>query len=373
MANMVVPCPACGLEVRQGQLNDHMFTICKVARKQMAPPSPGGGKSHRVGSPGRQRSGAGTERSSSSSSLRARSPASSRTPRSARSEGRKPVQPLAVQPADADGRVPCGRCGRKFAPDRIAQHQYICAQLKRGPAKPPAEVSERARQLASGGAPTQTRTPLGGRGGRGGGGGGTGARAASAGRGGARAAPRHLGPGWREQSHLLREAMQAAREGRAVRSGRASGDRGGGFVLDTEFDGSNFGGGGGGGGGGYGGGYGSGGRGGPPRSPTRLVAGANTFSSRSASKPARPTMAQRSHAAESQRLQEALMSSPQRGGRPPMRTQCNGMAIQGGGGYPGMSATNVRGGVLPGSGGMPGGFDPASNQTSRDNPLYRGY
>jgi len=39
---------------------------------------------------------------------------------------------LALADAEADGRVPCARCGRKFAPDRIAQHQYICSQLKRG-------------------------------------------------------------------------------------------------------------------------------------------------------------------------------------------------------------------------------------------------
>ena len=43
------------------------------------------------------------------------------------------------------------------------------------------------------------------------------------------------------------------------------------------------------------------------------------------------------------------------------------------GGFSGMAAMNGRGGILPGGGGTPGGFDPASNQTSRDNPLYRGY
>lgn len=363
MAKMVVACPACGLELRQGELNEHMFSYCKVARRQMAPPSPSGGKSHRSNSPQRQQRSI-TERAGSAG--RQRSPRPSRTPRSARSEGKKPREPLPVQEVGADGRVPCGRCGRKFAPDRIAQHQYICVQLRRGPAKPPHEVAERARQLASGLAFSAHIT--GGRGGGRGGRGGRGRGGATVQRGGGQMRPRRLGPGWREQSYQLQEAIRAARHGRGLRSSSIA--RGGGFVVDTDF--LSNGGGFSGGGGGYG--YAKGHGHHRPGSPARLAAGAHTFSSRTPSKPAKLTMAQRSHAAESARLEEQMMASPQRSSRPPMRTTCNGTVIHGGGGgFSGMAAMNGRGGILPGGGGTPGGFDPASNQTSRDNPLYRGY
>ena len=231
--------------------------------------------------------------------------------------------------AAPDGRVPCARCGRKFAPDRIAQHQFICVQLKRGPAKAAAEVGERAREIAAGGHHQPGYIAASRR-----------AASATARPGGRRqphaqhAAPKPKYSKWREQSLELQSAMRAAR-------GAPRLEQRGGYREVEAY-----------------GGYGA--RGMP-----------NTFSSCRPSKPASQTMAQRAHAAESQKLMEAALSSPQRR-QPVVRTQCNGAVIHGGGGgYPGVR--QQPGQSLPGSGGGPGGFDPLSNQTSPANPLYRGY
>mmetsp|Transcript_69891 Transcript_69891/g.116073 ORF Transcript_69891/g.116073 Transcript_69891/m.116073 type:complete len:340 (-) Transcript_69891:119-1138(-) len=117
MAIMVVPCPACGIEVQQGALNDHMNFGCKVARLRVP---------------------VGSHKKPLSNSQIHRGP---------KSDGRTRCKPpLPIAQADAEGRVPCARCGRKFAPDRIAKHQFICSQLKRGPAKPPGEVSSKRLQ-----------------------------------------------------------------------------------------------------------------------------------------------------------------------------------------------------------------------------------
>ena len=341
MARMVVPCPACGLEVRQGELNDHMFAQCKEARKAMAPQSPSGTTTSRSSGGRAQRSSSAsrrphTERSNSAKGLRSQAsrhalngPAEchGRTPKTERSQPPKAL-PMQMNEAAADGRVPCARCGRKFAPDRIAQHQFICVQLKRGPAKPAAEVGERAREIAAAGHHQPGYIAASRR--------GASAAARPDGRRQAyaqQAAPKPKYSKWREQSLELQSAMRAAR-------GAPRLEQRGGFRNVEAY-----------------GGYGA--RGMP-----------NTFSSGRPSKPVPQTMAQRAHAAESQRLQESALSSPQR--RAPVRTQCNGAVIHGGGGgFPGVR--QQPGQQLPGSGGGPGGFDPLSNQTSRDNPFYRGY
>jgi len=98
-AMMVLPCPACGMELRKHELNAHMLKCAKVNAR-------GGG---RVGS-GMGGGGA---------SAAAARPA------------------MALLPTGADGRVPCANCGRNFAPDRIAKHQYICSGLSHGPPKKP--------------------------------------------------------------------------------------------------------------------------------------------------------------------------------------------------------------------------------------------
>ena len=236
---------------------------------------------------------------------------------------------MEIGQADADGRVPCARCGRKFAPDRIAAHQYICTQLKRGPAKPPDEVRERAEAIVSSShniAPPKpssssaaaTRRP------------------ASNGRG--RPAPPPQKSNWRAQSNQLQEAMRAARAAR--------GAGGGGVVEVSDHRGG----------------------GGPAYRGKGFSCGPTVGRpSSSSSSGARPTMAQRKHAAEAHALEQAR-SPPKHGGNGRFRTQVDGSRI---GGYPGMAAMQ-GGGSGGGLGSLGGGFDPTSNQTSRDNPFYNG-
>ena len=107
---------------------------------------------------------------------------------------------LALAAKEQDGRVPCARCGRKFAPDRIAKHQYICSGLKHGPPRKPAQVATTAaRQVAS----TRTagmapRRQI-----------GQGGRAAMASQGRRRSSSSK----WQEQSQAFRQAIRAARGG----------------------------------------------------------------------------------------------------------------------------------------------------------------
>ena len=394
MAMMVVPCPACGLEIRQGELNEHMSLHCKVARQKMAPsplsshrtrPSthrstgsltPTSGK--RTPSSPSSRSRPQTERAGSSSG-RSRG-SSSYLPLSTGAKGSTaaPAAPMSIGVADADGRVPCARCGRKFAPDRIAQHQFICVQLKRGPAKPPDEVRERAEHLVTGsnwrpGMATRRQ-----------GGGAAPARAhqavrsrGAASRAPARpaAAPPQPQPGrWRAQSAELQEAMRAARA-----AGRQ--EVGGGW-------------GGGGGRGGCGGGR--DGRscasGGPSRVGQSVPAARGAMSGgRPGTKPGAQTMAQRKHAAEAAALHDAAAAGSSRnshrslvdGSRIATHTASAGSCFGGsggGGGFPGSAAMMQRGmsganacSGRGGGGGGGAGFDPTSNRTSSDHPFYRGF
>ena len=103
-ATMMVECPACSMQVPGAELNQHMAK-CKAAQKKFE----GGPRQSSQRTSSGQRGG------------RAGSAAPPRAP------------PMAIQPQTLDGRVPCGRCGRKFSPDRIAKHQYICTGLKHGP------------------------------------------------------------------------------------------------------------------------------------------------------------------------------------------------------------------------------------------------
>jgi len=185
---MVMPCPACGMEMAQAHINAHMAHECRAVRSRCGAASnckAGRGCGAPGGSTLAPRSGAG---------------ATSR--------------PLAFQLPGTDGRVPCAVCGRKFAPDRIAKHQYVCAGLKRGPARRPGCGSQPtlgARPLPP---PTQSRTP----------------KAPTV----SRPQPRkganvhrhcsdstraHAAPSWRQQSNDLRAAMRAAKAASAAAPG----------------------------------------------------------------------------------------------------------------------------------------------------------
>ena len=187
--SMMVPCPACNMEMPQAELNLHMMQ-CKAATQRFS--DFGGGRGGRGGA----RSSRGPSCGECSSG-----PVSAAAVSAAR---KRP--PMAIQPVDMDGRVPCARCGRKFSPDRIAKHQYICAGLKHGPARSPqlaaALGSSRARR------PIQQARRVSGT---------CSARATSA-------APRRPASShWRQESLAFREAIRAARGG-----GRAGGGGGGG-------------------------------------------------------------------------------------------------------------------------------------------------
>jgi hypothetical protein len=308
-----------------------------VARKQIVQL----GSSRRPRSPGRS-GRPSTDRAGGSGA--ARRPASpGRGPKTDRagSAQRQRQPPLVVAEADADGRIPCGRCGRKFAPDRIAQHQWICGRLRRGPAAPPAVVASRAREMSAAAHHSLPTNRCQGGAARARSGGG---RVAAVGPGGraATSQQRQL-PKWREQSKALQEAVRAAR--RQFGSGASGGARAGA--------------------GHNGGGSSCRGAGAASNRPA--------LASRSIARPATPTLAQRKHAAESQRLQEALAASPLRSQRPStMRSQVDGSVIRGGGGggFPGMSAMMARGGVGAGGAAACGGVDMTSNLTSPDNPFY---
>ncbi|KAL1511268.1 hypothetical protein AB1Y20_006076 [Prymnesium parvum] len=101
-AAMITPCPACGLEVEHARLNAHLST-CARARPPRAPP---------------RRTSTSASSSSSAAATALRS--------------------VSIAAAGPDGRVPCAVCQRRFSPDRIAKHQFVC--LSRRPprrAKPP--------------------------------------------------------------------------------------------------------------------------------------------------------------------------------------------------------------------------------------------
>ena len=339
MARMIVLCPACGVEVAQLHLSEHMSRECKVIKRQTM------AMQGRAPSPKGSRRGPQTERGPRRSSG-ASATSSSTGPKTERSQ--PPPHSFAVAAPDPDGRVACARCGRKFAPDRIAQHQFICVQLKRGPARQPSEVAQEAKQrvqtMVSVSRAASSRLN-----GRGRGRGGASAVAGGAGRTPPRGAPKSS---WREQSYALQEAIRNARMVQKPHGGSRSGvgtaaGRGG-CVSHRAYE-----------------TVASSASGRPPvRRPP---------SSPSSSRPAsRPTLAQRKHAAESQRLQEALAASPPRSHRSyggARVNACNGSIIGSscGGAFTG------GGGPFGGGGGMPGGFDPTSNRTSPNNPLYRGY
>ena len=334
MAKMVVPCPACKLEVRPGELNVHLMQSCKVARKHFG--GNGGSSSHRS-----HRTSAGpiefqrpqTDRSPSSAGLmRSGSPSSRRakTDRDRRTES--PREPLPLQEPGPDGRVQCTCCDRKFAADRIAKHQFICATLARGPAAPPAEVSSRTRSMAIAMGSVRT-TPR---------------KRTSSARGfndeARRAGPMRTPPPsrWRAQSLELQEAMSAVRAGdqRTQKSGERAGRRAHVPVSART----------------------------PSPSSTRAATVMATAAARPASARSM-TLAQRRHAAECRAAEEAAVSSPLRSHRSMSRVHaCNG-ALVGGGAH---ACATDRGYGFGGARGG-GGFDPASNQTSRDNPLYRGW
>ena len=183
----------------QGELNIHMVS-CKAATQRF-----GGGGAARRGC----KSG-GEAVSATAVSANRRRP------------------PMQIQATGPDGRVPCARCGRRFAQERIATHQYICAGLKHGPPRRPMAASSSATAMACipaalerpGRRHQQTHaTPssrcAGARGAP-----GHGRRSLDAGRtpSAARSAK------WRQQSAALRMAIRAARGGAAM-GGAALGGR----------------------------------------------------------------------------------------------------------------------------------------------------
>lgn len=107
---------------------------------------------------------------------------------------------MAIKPAEADGRVPCSRCGRCFAPDRIAKHQFICAGLKHGPPRKPQVVP----RVAACNVRTET---------------GPSAAAFTVPHSGRPGVSRRGSSKWRHDSNAFREAIRAARGARGGGSG----------------------------------------------------------------------------------------------------------------------------------------------------------
>lgn len=153
-----MPCPACGTEMPNADLNKHLAS-CRAASQRF------NGPSSRLG-----RSADNERRGISAKLVNANHP--------------RPSAPMTLQPADSDGRIPCARCGRKFAQDRIAKHQYICTGLKHGPPRSPSKVGAEAA-LARGAHSVAVRRSGGTRG--------------------------RSGSSWRQQSQAFRAAMRAAR------------------------------------------------------------------------------------------------------------------------------------------------------------------
>ena len=105
-AAMIVECPACGTSMPQAEIPAHMEK-CPVARQQQ----------RRL-----------QERDATA---RGRRTGPARGPDGAGAAPRKAAAPPPVLSAPgADGRVPCAVCGRRFAPDRIAKHQFICGNVR---------------------------------------------------------------------------------------------------------------------------------------------------------------------------------------------------------------------------------------------------
>lgn len=164
----MTPCPACGFECPQAELNHHMAS-CRAARSRMSHIDP-----HVKALRAQVKGGDGRVASQAA--------------------------PLPVAAPLDDGRVPCARCGRKFAPERIIKHQFICAGLKRGPAKPAADVARAARLVtASSNGITSRPVAAGPRG----------VAALRMSRG--KAVGQKGGSEWRRQSYELRASIRAAR------------------------------------------------------------------------------------------------------------------------------------------------------------------
>lgn len=199
MAKQMVGCPACGMACQQGNLNDHL-SQCKAAREIMgvAPPP------RRARTPSPSARGEKVKAATARAGSPRGGPASS--PRAQKPPAAAPIQ-LISEPLP-DGRVPCARCGRAFAPDRIAKHQFVCAQLAMGPPKKPKEVAGNERfagvveaAVENAGMRPLKRMASSAR-----------ARSGSAGRRGA-PEPRKPASKWRAASEELQHAMRAAREG----------------------------------------------------------------------------------------------------------------------------------------------------------------
>ena len=169
-AAVVVECPACGIEVPNSQLNAHMAKCPAASSRSVA---------SRTGNPARR-------------AVPSRGPGPSKPP----------LPYMAIAPTEADGRVPCAKCGRKFSPDRIAKHQFACMRQKKRPAPRAPAAAASSRQTPRDNAASLAAAS-----------GGTGSR-------------------WRAQSQQLRAALRAARGGgqpRALPRGAClGGDAGGG-------------------------------------------------------------------------------------------------------------------------------------------------
>ena len=116
---------------------------------------------------------------------------------------------MMIMEAQEDGRVPCARCGRCFAADRIVKHQFVCAQLAMGPPKKPKEVGERVASVVQAAVAAKTGRHLG--------------RAVTSRAGGGGGEERKPASKWRAASEELQSAMRAAREGAKLDALKAKG------------------------------------------------------------------------------------------------------------------------------------------------------
>ena len=128
MGRQLEACPACGMGVPRAEMNNHLAG-CKAAREMMGVPA----------TPPKTKKKASTARPASRGSSPRGSASRGSTPRGGRGGssgsgtgggGKAKAEPAPelqlIQDPLEDGRVPCVRCGRAFAADRIVRHQFAC-------------------------------------------------------------------------------------------------------------------------------------------------------------------------------------------------------------------------------------------------------
>ena len=201
---MLVPCPACQQEMPQSELNAHMSGQCKAAAQRQTFSGGGRTRSSKLG-PGNEL----TSVCAGGGTISAQTGGGAVSATSVNGNRRRPQAAMTIQPKGADGRVPCARCGRGFAPDRVAKHQFICTGLKHGPPRDPKEVASQAAGVAHAVNVSKRGVSQPGK-------------------------QRAGGSNWRQQSNAFRDAMRAAR---GLPPKRAGGGGGGGYGGGSGFGG----------------------------------------------------------------------------------------------------------------------------------------